>query len=315
MDAARIGVLCGGTSPERPGSLASGQAATQALTDAGLKAEMIDLAEVPVTDLAGQIDLALLALHGLGGEDGKIQGTLDTLGIPYTGSGVLASALGMYKPTFKTLLKAHGIDTPAWTVLGAAQSVASAVARVEQQISDWPIFFKPCSGGGSLVAGIAHDRADLESLLSAARSEPYEQYMVEEYIDGMPCTVGVLEIDGDLTTLPVLGVETQRDFYDYEAKHDLSQRTEHCPAPLPATQLQEMRATALNVHRLLGAHGVSRVDFMAGEGRTAVLEINTIPGLSVKGNLAAMSRAAGISYPEMVRHVLRTATTKPAYVP
>ncbi|MEY2245971.1 D-alanine--D-alanine ligase [Streptomyces sp. BF23-18] len=314
LDQARIGVLCGGHSPERPGSLASGEAAAKALAELGLNVELIDLAEVSVSSLVGQIDIALLATHGLGGEDGKVQGALDTLGIPYTGSGVLASAIGMYKPTFKTLLSAHRIDTPAWVVLDESLSTSHAVSTARMSLQTWPLFFKPCSGGGSLVAGVARDESELSALVDAAREGSYGQYMVEEYMPGMPCTVGVIERDGQPVALPVLGVETSRSFYDYEAKHDASLRTEHCPAPLPEWQAKKMQQVALNVHRLVGAQGVSRVDFMVSGDRTAVLEINTLPGLSSRGNLAAMSKAAGISYPEMVRSILQSALTKPAYV-
>ncbi len=126
----------------------------------------------------------------------------------------------------------------------------------------------------------------------------------------------MLEIDGKLITLPIHTVETDREFYDYEAKHDLSQRRETCPAELSDLAAMQMSQIALRVHRLVGAHGVSRVDFLISpRGRTPVLEINTVPGLSELGNLATMARAAGISYEELIVHVLDTAFTKSAYVP
>jgi D-alanine-D-alanine ligase len=126
----------------------------------------------------------------------------------------------------------------------------------------------------------------------------------------------VLEINGELTTLPVHTAETDRAFYDYEAKHDLSQRRETCPADLPKLEVTRLSQIAMRVHRLIGAHGVSRVDFLlSASGRTPVLEINTVPGLSELGNLATMGRAAGISYEELIGCVLDTAFTKLAYVP
>ncbi|MFJ8646339.1 hypothetical protein ACIRNI_09455 [Streptomyces sp. NPDC093546] len=140
--------------------------------------------------------------------------------------------------------------------------------------------------------------------------------MVEEFVPGIPATVGVLEVNGELTTLPVHTVETDREFYDYEAKHDLSLRRETCPADLPDLVVTRMSQVALRVHRLVGAHGVSRVDFLiAPSGRTPVLEINTVPGLSELGNLATMAKAADMPYEELIVHVLDTAFTKPAYVP
>ncbi|MGW0734453.1 D-alanine--D-alanine ligase family protein [Streptomyces sp. NPDC002851] len=315
LEAARVGVLCGGDSPERPGSIASGEAAAKALTQTGLRTELIDLAETSVRELADRIDVALLGLHGLGGEDGKIQGTLDTFGVPYTGSGVMASAIGMFKPTFKRLMSAHRIDTPDWLDLDPGLSTAHMVSMVKLTLGRWPVFFKPCSGGGSLVSGVARDEGELASIIDAAREHAYAQFMAEEYVQGMPCTVGVLEIEGRLTALPILGVETTRPFYDYEAKHDPALRSEYCPAPLPDWQTRQVQQRALDVHRLVGGHGVSRVDFMVHGDRAAVLEINTLPGLSTRGNLATMAKAAGISYPQLMRHVLKTAFTKPSYVP
>ncbi|MDJ0383162.1 D-alanine--D-alanine ligase [Streptomyces sp. G-G2] len=312
----RIGVLYGGDSPERPGSIASAEAAFKALSGAGMKAVMIDLGDIRElgASLRERIDVALLACHGLGGEDGKIQGLLEHLGIPYTGSGVLASALGMHKPTFKTLLAALNIDTPKSITVLAEHSVESTLTTVELNLG-YPVFVKPAGGGGSLGAGIAHDADELSGLLRARRDQPYAEYMVEEYIDGIPCTVGILD-QGGLVVLPLLTFETDRDFYDYEAKHDRGLRRETCPAELPEDVQQRVEETALRVHRLVQAHGVSRVDFLiAPDGRCPVLEVNTVPGLSEAGNLATMAAAAGVSYVELIKAVLDTAFTKVSYVP
>ena len=183
---ARVGVLCGGHSPERAGSLVSGEAAAKALAQAGIRSELIDVAETPVHDLAGRIDIALLGLHGLGGEDGKIQGALDTLNIPYTGSGVMASAIGMYKPMFKRILTAQRIDTPAWMIVDPVLPISQIVPIVTMALRQCPVFVKPCSGGGSLEAGLARDKDELSALLAATREHLYETYMVEEYVPGTP---------------------------------------------------------------------------------------------------------------------------------
>jgi D-alanine-D-alanine ligase len=311
----RIGVLFGGDSPERPGSIASAEAACKALTVRGLTAELVDLEGLDLTALTGRIDVALLASHGLGGEDSKIQGALDTVRIPYTGSGVKASAVGMHKPTFKRAMQADMIDTPRWLEINHAHSTATSVSSTALALG-FPVFSKPASGGGSLGAGIARDELELTGLLETNREQPYGEYLVEEFIPGIPATIGVLEINGELTTLPVHTAETDRAFYDYEAKHDLSQRRETCPADLPELEVTRLSQIAMRVHRLVGAHGVSRVDFLLSpSGRTPVLEINTVPGLSELGNLATMGRAAGISYEELIGRVLDTAFTKLAYVP
>ncbi|MEU1353915.1 D-alanine--D-alanine ligase [Streptomyces cinnamoneus] len=315
IDGLRVGVLFGGASPERPGSVASAEAAAKAMNSIGAVPELIDLADAPWAELRERIDVALLASHGLGGEDGKVQGTLDTLRVRYTGSGVMASALGMHKPTFKRILCSEMIDTPKWVALNPELSTASTVSTVKYSLG-FPVFFKPVSGGGSLEAGIAWDETGFWQLLERSKEHPYAAYMVEEYVPGRPCTVGVLEVEGELTVLPVHDVETDRPFYDYEAKHDLSLRREHCPSILPEQTTKLMQQLALRVHRRIGAHGLSRVDFMATEsGRTTMLEINTVPGLSEAGNLATMARAGGMEYPVLLEHVLKTAFTKPPYVP
>ncbi|WP_327733403.1 D-alanine--D-alanine ligase [Streptomyces nojiriensis] len=314
--AGRIGVLYGGDSPERPGSVASAEAAFKALSGAGMQAEMIDLADLAGlgAGLRNRIDVALLACHGPGGEDGKVQGLLEQLKIPYTGSGVLASALGMHKPTFKTLLAALNVDTPRSITVLAEHSVESTLTTVELNLG-YPVFVKPTGGGGSLGAGIARDAGELAALLRARRKEQYAEYMVEEYIDGVPCTVGILD-QGRPVVLPLLTCETDRAFYDYEAKHDKGLRRESCPATLPEEVQQRVVETALKVHRRIGAHGVSRVDFLiCADGRSPVLEVNTVPGLSEHGNLATMAAAAGVSYVELIKRVLDTAFTKDSYVP
>jgi D-alanine-D-alanine ligase len=311
----RIGVLCGGDSPERPGSIASGEHAAKALAEAGLTTDLIDIADTPLSALAGRIDVALLGLHGLHGEDGKVQGALEVIGIPYTGSGVLASALGMHKPTFKNLLTHERIDTPRWVVVNPDISVESTLSVVRHSLG-YPVFVKPASGGGSLAAGIAPDEATLRTMIEATAGDPYCEYMVEEYVQGIPCTVGLIEIDGHLVTLPVHDVESKNAFYDYEAKHDPSLRVEHCPSILPAPTTEAMHYLARRVFHMIGAHGVLRVDFMAAaNGRVTVLECNTLPGLSRRGNLATMARAGGIPYPVLMHHVVKTAFTKPAYLP
>ncbi|MCT6776066.1 D-alanine--D-alanine ligase [Streptomyces sp. CS7] len=311
----RIGVLCGGDSPERAGSLASGEHAHRALRDVGLNAETFDPASFRMESLGDLVDVALLALHGPGGEDGKIQGSLETAGIPYTGSGVLASALGMHKPTFKGLLTQERIDTPRWVMVDPKISVDSTLSMVRNTLG-FPAFVKPASGGGSLAAGIAKDEHALRAMVEAAQAEQYAELMVEEYVQGIPCTVGLVEVEGRVQTLPVHDVEPKADFYDYASKHDLSLRTEHCPSILPAPTTDSMKYLANRVFRMIGAHGVLRVDFMvAASGRITVLECNTLPGLSELGNLATMAKASGIPYPTLMQHVVRTAFTKPSYVP
>lgn len=314
LDRIRIGVLCGGDSPERAGSLVSGEHAAKGLSELGIAAQLIDIADTPVHTLAGEIDVALLALHGLTGEDGKVQGTLDVMGIPYSGSGVLASALGMHKATFKNLVNQERMDTPRSIRVNHKVSVASTVSSAKGSLG-FPVFVKPSSGGGSLGAGIAHDADQLREMLEAL-DDSYSDYLIEEYVQGIACTVGMVEVDGQIKQLPVHQAETDREFYDYEAKHDPTLRREHCPSILPQWTTDNMQYMAKRIFTVIGAHGVLRVDFLAGsDGRVTMLEVNTVPGLSELGNLATMAKAGGIAYPTLMRHVLMTAFTKPAYVP
>ncbi|TCO55663.1 D-alanine--D-alanine ligase family protein [Actinocrispum wychmicini] len=311
----RVGVIYGGTSPERAGSLASGESASKALSSNGWNVTLLDLADIDITHLKADIDVAFLALHGPGGEDGKIQGALETLGIPYSGSGVMASAVGMHKPTFKKLATMNSLDTPRW--MEVDRSISTIVTAASAGLSlGWPAFVKPTSGGGSLDASIVQNEFALQYALESCSENDYNQYIVEEYIAGTPCTVGLLEVGGVLQPLPVLTVDTDREFYDYTAKHDIQQRREQCPADLPPGMAFRLQKYAVRAHRMIGAHGVSRVDFLIGpNGQIAILEINTVPGLSLQGNLATMARAARIDYPQLVEYVLATAFTKPKYLP
>lgn len=308
-----IGVLYGGDSPERAGSLVSGKTAADALAAEGFKTILIDTAEPQVIESIQNIDVALIALHGPGGEDGKIQGLLETLGVPYTGSGVLASAIGMHKPTFKRLIHGLALDTPQWITLDPSLTPDEMSAVVDSHLG-WPVFIKPSAGGGSLGAGIGRTASDFTRKLTNLNRDDYLEYLVEEYVPGRPCSVGVIEMNGSPQALPVHDVETDHEFYDYAAKHDPSRRIENCPSILPKEVTQKLQEEAVRVHTLTGAHGVSRVDFIVDDnGRSVILEINTVPGLSDRGNLATMAKAAGMSYPELVTAVLRTAFNRPGH--
>ncbi|WP_240318807.1 MULTISPECIES: D-alanine--D-alanine ligase [unclassified Streptomyces] len=308
-----VGVLYGGNSPERAGSLVSGKTAADALASEGFNTLLIDTTEPQAIEAIQKIDVALIALHGPGGEDGKIQGLLETLGVPYTGSGVLASAVGMHKPTFKRLISSLGLDTPKWTTLDPSLTPDEMSAIVDSHLG-WPVFIKPSAGGGSLGAGIGKNPSDFAHLLADLNREDYLEYLVEEYTPGRPCSVGVIEMSGRPEALPVHDVETDHEFYDYAAKHDPSKRIEHCPSILPKEVTEKLQEEAVRVHTLTGAHGVSRVDFIVDDNvRSVILEINTVPGLSDMGNLATMAKAAGMSYPELVTAILKTAFNRPGH--
>ncbi|WP_018640617.1 D-alanine--D-alanine ligase family protein [Parafrankia elaeagni] len=310
-DRITVGVLCGGKSPERAGSLVSGQAAAGALRRQGIRADLIDLVEMP-DDL--RIDVALMALHGPPGEDGKVQGALEMAGVPYTGSGVLASAVGMFKPAFKHILSGVGIDTPRFMQL-SPQGDPMAIAEEAADRFRLPVVLKPASGGGSLGTTVAHTVEELVTVLQAGSVE-YQTFIVEEFTPGIDVTAGILESDSVARCFPLLEMETDRDFFDYVAKHDPDQRRYFCPARVSTEQAAEVRDIALRVHKAVGAWGVSRVDFrITPGGRISVLEINTGPGLSPSGNLATMANAAGLNYDDLIIALMGTAFNKPSYVP
>lgn len=310
----RIGVLCGGRSPEHRGSMVSGRSAAEALTAAGYDVRLIDMHDTTPSRLPSLMDVAFIAIHGPGGEDGTVQGFLETMGVPYTGSGVLASAVGMHKPTFKELVSGR-VRIPNWLVVDPRADSASTAKQVDHLLG-WRVFAKPSSGGGSLAARPVHDPADMQSYLTETQTSAYRQFMVEEFVDGTFCTVGLVDIERELTALPVLTVSTCREFYDYEAKHNPAARSERCPADLPAAQLELMQDQAKHAHRLIGAHGWSRVDFLIPrDGIPYLLEVNTVPGLSRIGNMATMAQAAGLSYLDLVELILTSATTRSHHTP
>jgi len=311
----RIGIFLGGDSPEREGSLISGRAAASAAADMGHAVELIDPSKDSLTDVRERIDIALLALHGPGGEDGKIQGLLEGFGIPYTGSGVLASALAMHKPTFKQFIAGAGLDTPAYTPVRPGHPAPDEAHRIIGEMGA-PVILKPASGGGSLATRIVYTEDELTERLGQNSAESYREFFTEEFVPGKPVTVGLLDVDGELMALPPLEAETDREFYDYVAKHDPDHRRYYCPARLTADSIAGVQQLGARVHHIIGAHGFSRVDFIASDdGRISVLEANTLPGLSPMGNLATMAKTAGISYPELITSILGTALNKPRYLP
>ncbi|WP_160050876.1 D-alanine--D-alanine ligase [Nocardiopsis sp. FR4] len=297
-----IAVITGGTSRERDRSLLSGAAVATSLTRQGIPHYLVDPAG---PDLPGQLRgaaAAFLAIAGQGAEDGGLQGVLDSLGIPYTGSGVMASAVGMHKPTAKILVAAEGVP------VADGELVSAGNTSFEWEDLGWPVIVKPTSEGGSVGMAIAHTEAELAAIVEASA----EDLLVERLHPGQAVTVGVLEsADGTLTALPPLEARTTTDFYSYEAKRNPDLHTYICPADLPHQVTTHLGWYARDAHRALGCVTYSRSDFMVSEDGTVVwLEINTLPGLSPTGNLAAMAQAAGIDYDQLIAHILRPALAR-----
>lgn len=292
----KVAVLMGGLSAEREISLQSGAAVLAALQRQGADAHGVDVGrDIVAVLLAGQFDCAFIALHGRRGEDGVIQGVLETLNIPYTGSGVLGSALSMDKVRSKQVWRAAQLPTPAFSTL--------------HDDSDWtaiadelglPLAVKPAHEGSSLGTTRVERVEDFAAAWSAA-AEFDAVVMAEPWVVGEEYTVGIL---GD-EALPVIRLETPREFYDYLAKYTSNDTSYHCPSGLDDAQEKEIQALALNAFKTLGAAGWGRIDLMLDKnGNPWLLENNTVPGMTDHSLVPMAAQAAGISFDELVLRIL-----------
>jgi len=259
----------------------------------------------PAPAAEARIDVAFLALHGTYGEDGTIQGLLELLGIPYVGSGTLASALAMDKVMAKKVLSADGIAVPRGAVVERAEFRSDPDAAAARVAALLPAVVKPaCQGssiGMSLVAQPAAMRGALEQAFAYDR-----RVMVEERVVGRELTVGVLG-NREPTALPVVEIVSKREFFDYRAKYDPALAEEICPAVLPAEVAAAAQELALQAHRALDCRGLSRTDLIHSERGLVVLEVNTLPGMTVNSLLPKAARAAGIPFPELLDRLVRLA--------
>ncbi len=305
----RIAVLMGGRSSEREISLKTGQAVLQALLRRGYDAVAIDVGDRLYRDLQEQkVAMAFLSLHGPGGEDGLVQGFLETIGIPYTGSGVRASAVGMHKVMTKTVLAAHGIPFPPGTVIreGNRPSLAKVLKEAKLQL---PIVVKPVSQGSTIGVTIVRRATQWkEALALAHRYDP--EAMVEGYIPGHEATVSLLGAAPDkVNVLPAIEIVAPEGFYDFAAKYQQKGKTQYlCPAPFPNKVLQKIRELAHRSYEVLGCEGAVRVDFrITPRGQPYVLEINTAPGMTATSLLPMAAAEAGIGYDDLVERILQSA--------
>jgi len=308
---ARIGVLMGGQSSEREVSLRTGAAVHRALCRRGYDAITIDVGPTLGRELQDQkIALAFLALHGPGGEDGSIQGFLETLGIPYTGSGVHASAVGMHKVTTKIVLAAHGIPVPEGLVIKRGERMSSALALRSAKLR-WPVVVKPASEGSTIGVTIVKKPAQWQEALTLAHRYDRDA-MVEAYIPGHEVTVSLLgRRDEPPKALPAVEIVAPNGFYDFSAKYEKGKTRYLCPAPLPSAVTKQIRNLALRTYVLLGCTGAARVDFrITPRGRPYVLEINTAPGMTETSLLPMAAAQAGIGYEELTERILESAVAR-----
>jgi D-alanine-D-alanine ligase len=303
-DFGRVAVLLGGASTEREVSLISGAAVLAALQRRGIDAEGFDPRDLPLTDLKKRrFDRAWIALHGPGGEDGTLQGALEFLGMPYTGSGVLGSAVGMDKLRTKRLAQAAGVPTPEVVVLRNAADSALALARL-----GLPLIIKPATQGSSVGMSKVDNAEDVEPARQRAAAVDRVVF-AEPWIVGAEYTVAILH----RRALPSIRIETPRSFYDYEAKYFRTDTSYFCPSGLSASAEQQLSSLALAAFDAAGAEGWGRADFMADKsGQPLLLEINTVPGMTDHSLVPMAARNAGLDFDELVWQVLETSFTREA---
>ena len=298
----KVAVLFGGKSAEREISLNSGSRVLAALLRQGVDAQAFDPAERKLDELSA-FDRAFIMLHGRYGEDGTIQGALELMGIPYTGSGVMASAIGMDKWRTKLLWRSVGLPIPDFVMLDAN----SDFAAVEKQLG-LPLFVKPACEGSSIgVSKVSEPGALRAAYLEAAKYDAL--VLAEKAVLGGEYTVSIIGEGDSMQALPTIKIEPATEFYDYDAKYFRNDTVYRCPCDLPQARELELRAQALEAFRVLGCCGWGRVDYLMDEqGQAYFLEVNTSPGMTDHSLVPMAARVAGISYDELVMRVLALAT-------
>ena len=289
-------MLFGGSSAERAVSLKSGAAVLAALQAAGVDAYGIDAGpQLAEQLLSERPDRVFIALHGRGGEDGSLQGLLESLRIPYTGSGVMASAIGMDKLRTKQIWQSLGLPTPAYAMLRDGEQCAEIVERLGT-----PLIIKPLHEGSSIGMAKADSLQQLQDAWQGAQSYDSEA-LVEQWIQGAEFTVAVL--DGQ--ALPPIRLRTPHTFYDYEAKYQANDTQYLCPCGLPPEQEAQLKALSLRAFEAVGCKGWGRVDVMQDEqGNFYLLEVNTVPGMTDHSLVPMAAKATGLSFGDLVLAIL-----------
>lgn len=302
MNFGKVAVLAGGFSAEREVSLNSGRAICAALQSKGVDAVLFDPAESDLTQLKAQgFQAAFNILHGTYGEDGTVQGALTALGIPYTGCGVLASALGMDKYRCKLIWTAAGLPVPPYTVLHDDSDFAAVEAEL-----GLPMFIKPAAEGSSVGVHKVKQAGELAQIYRSLRDQHlHGEILAEKFMSGGEYTCGVLNGEA----LPTIRIIPQTEFYDYEAKYQRDDTVYQCPSDLNPEQEAQMRALALKAFAAIGGGKAwARVDFLKdADGRLYVLEANTLPGMTDHSLIPKAARQVGIEFADLCIRILKTA--------
>jgi len=292
----RVGVLMGGTSAEREVSLTTGKAILGALLEGGVDAVGIDTQGPWREEIAREkIGTAFIALHGRGGEDGTIQGALELMGIPYTGPGVMASALAMDKIMTKRVLRSMGISTPDFTELGPGNYDAPHAMGL-------PVVVKPNREGSTIGISVVREESELEEAIKIAASHDPD-VLVEEFVEGEDLTVGVL----NGRPMAIVQIVTESGFYDYETKYVTGAQEYRVPASIGDDATRKVQEAARAAAGALKCCGAVRVDFRGAGDRFEVIEVNTIPGMTPNSLLPKSAAGVGIGFVQLVMEMLQTA--------
>ena len=306
---ARVAVLMGGDSAERDISLMSGQGVLQALLTKGVQAQAFDPSTQDLLALRGLgTTHVFIALHGRHGEDGTVQGALELLGIPYTGSGVMASAIAMDKVMTKRLWRSHGLDTPASVCLSPAEQSQARIDAIPAELG-LPLIVKPPREGSSIgVTKVSQASAMAAAAALATRYDP--ELLCEAFIDGDEITCPVLGEGASAVALPIVRIAAPQGDYDYQNKYFTDTVQYHCPSGLPASEEQAIQRQVLAAYRSLGCRGWGRADLMirASDRKAFLLEMNTSPGMTSHSLVPMSARAAGISYEDLCLRLIASAS-------
>lgn len=294
----KVAVLMGGQSAERDISLLTGKAVLDALLEKNIDAEAIDADKDVIEKLSqGNYDRVFIALHGRGGEDGSIQGALETLALPYTGSDVLGSALSMDKLRCKQLWQSENLPTPAWKILAEETDL--------QQLDDLslPIMIKPAHEGSSIGMSKVLNISEIKTAWQQAKKYD-DSVIAEQFIEGAEYTVAILNEEA----LPIIKLETDNEFYDFDAKYQSDQTRYIYPCGLSDKEQQQIQALAIKAFNVAGASGWGRVDLMMDKkGDAWLIEVNTVPGMTSHSLVPMAANAAGLAFSELVVKILATA--------
>lgn len=294
----RVAVLMGGNAAERKVSLRSGAAVFEALKRKGVDVVAIDIGSSPIEAMAGQkIDRVFNIVHGRGGEDGVLQAVLEVMQIPYTGSGVLASALSMDKLRTKLCWLGYGLPTPKWQLLKSVDDLETCIEKL-----GFPVIVKPAQEGSSIGMSKAANREELVKALQVAAEFNCDVY-AESWVVGKEYTVALLGGEA----LPAIRLETPNTFYDYDAKYNATTTKYHCPCGLGVEQEQQLQQLAVKAGEVVGIKGWSRVDvFIDDSGQAQLIEINTVPGMTDHSLVPMAANQAGIGFDDLVWRILET---------